>query len=87
MTSHDLRQYMADIPVHDHQGLLDYLFLHIPTGGFLRAVLSNDLKEACLHADDENRYALWNIVAFLCNHAPSDAWGSAEKYTAWMERK
>lgn len=35
-------------------GLKRYVEHHTPTGGFLRAVLENDLREACARADDEN---------------------------------
>jgi hypothetical protein len=57
-----------------------------PVGGFLTAVLSNDLKEAFMRADDENRADLFEIVGYCYNELPSPCWGSPEKVNAWMER-
>lgn len=60
-----------------------YIEHHQPTGGFLQAVLSNQLKEAFGRADTDNLTNLQAFVAFLNWEAPSDCWGSAEKYQAW----
>jgi hypothetical protein len=56
----------------------------VETGGFLRAVLSNDLKEACLRADEENQEALYQIVKYIWNHLPAACWGSPAKVEAWL---
>lgn len=58
-----------------------------PTGGFLRAVLSNDLKEAFGRADEENQAAMLEIVQYCYNEIPSVCWGSPEAVTSWLERK
>jgi len=52
-------------------------------GDFLRAVVSNDLFQACGRADDINRPLLPEWVRFFYNHAPGDCWGSKEKMEAW----
>jgi len=57
----------------------------IPTGGFLRAILANDLKEACARADSYNRHSLFYIVEYCCNEIPSNSWGSYEKVDCWIE--
>lgn len=58
-----------------------------PTGGFLQAVLENDLSEACAHADEDNARNLFQIVAYVYNEMPSVCWGSPQKVAAWLKRK
>lgn len=55
-----------------------------PTGGFLEAVLSNDLCEAIGRADGTNGPALAHILAFAYNELPSSCWGSPAKYNNWV---
>jgi predicted nucleotidyltransferase len=59
----------------------------VPTGDFLRAVLSNDLMSAMGRADIYNRACLFEIATYIYNTVPADAWGSREKYKAWIDRK
>lgn len=56
-----------------------------PTGGFLAAVLSNDLKDACARADSDNRHAIFDIVSYIYNNLPSGCWGSRERVRAWID--
>lgn len=58
-----------------------------PTGGFLRAVLSNDLTEACARADQRNQRQLHEIVTYIYNNLPMICWGSPEKVNAWLAKK
>ncbi len=58
---------------------------HCPTGGFLRAVLQNDLKEAIFRADDDNILVLPEIIRYCYNEIPHCCWGSSEKVRAWMD--
>jgi hypothetical protein len=74
------------IPLHCRLGLRDYIEHGHETGGFLYAVLSNDLKMAVRQADDHNRTQLHNYVTFLYRHAPLQCWGSPERVAAWIER-
>lgn len=60
---------------------------HFPPGGFLQAVISNDLKESLGRADDNNREEIFRIVSFFYNEAPSDCWGSVEKLHLWCDPK
>lgn len=73
------------IPEHMREGLVAYVLRRRRTGDFLRAVLENNLKEACDRADDENKRALFAYVFFLYNHAPTSAWGSPANVKAWLE--
>jgi hypothetical protein len=75
------------IPEATAKGLLRYLDHHIRPGSFLCAVLCNDLKESLGCADDENTASLQALVAYLYNEVPSAAWGSPEKFTAWLEAR
>lgn len=75
------------IPVRMMPGLKRYLEDHIPPGDFLKAVIQNDLKEACARADDENIINLPAYVAYLYNHAPIGSWGSINNYKNWIAKK
>jgi hypothetical protein len=74
------------LPEHMHIGLTDYLVNHIPTGGFLQAVLSNNLMSACARADDWNQRALPVYAAFLYSYAPRESYGSPEAYAHWINK-
>ncbi len=66
------------------EGLIGWIIHgHMP-GGFLTAVLENDLAEAATRAD--RTQPLWDLVIFLSMHAPKPCWGSKEKVTAWELR-
>jgi len=65
--------------------LLLYLSDGVPTGGFLRSVLANDLMEAVGLADCDNLEALPHIVSWVYSHVPLLARGSYEKVDAWLK--
>jgi hypothetical protein len=73
------------IPERMMGGLTRYVDHGIEPGGFLTAVISNDLKEAVSRADDENLAKLPAYVAWLYNEAPRGCWGSRENMQRWME--
>lgn len=54
-------------------------------GHFLQAVLKNDLKEACMRADDENIANLPAYAAYLYVEAPAGCHGSPEQVKAWLK--
>jgi len=62
-----------------------YLEFHLPPGGFLQSVLTNDLKGAVGSADPQNIDLLPLYVNFLTWHIPSHAWGSREKVLRWTQ--
>lgn len=58
------------IPEHTRSGIMQYVEHGIQPGGFLTAVLSNDLYNATGRADRENLAALPAIVMWFANHCP-----------------
>lgn len=77
---------LGSVPADLHGGLIRYILDGVPTGGFLLAVLSNDLRQACDRADHVNKLYIAQIVGFLNTHAPADCWGSAERVVAWLKQ-
>lgn len=77
----------CDVPEHDIGGLVDYVLEHVPTGGFLRRLLCNDLFGAVGKADKDNRLALPQICQFIYNAFPPGSFGSAELYEEWIAKR
>ena len=73
------------IPQRTKDALDRYATQHIDTGGFLRAVLTNDLFSAINRADRENLAALVEICEYIYNELPSECWGNEAKVWAWMQ--
>lgn len=62
-----------------------YVQHRIPTGGFLRAVLSNDLMESFKRADFENTRDMHEIVSYIYNKLPMSCHGSPEAVEKWLD--
>lgn len=77
----ELRETGKHLPLID--SLLEYVFNNCPTGGFLSAVLENDLSGAINRADLENRRCIADYVIFIWNYLPRDCWGSKERVDNW----
>ncbi len=89
MEKHKIAEFLFQgqtIPDYMHDGLIRYIDYGILPGDFLRAVISNDLKEACSRADSNNMWVLPVYIAYLYNNAPCACWGSKEKMIAWNAR-
>lgn len=69
------------------QSLNMWVMNKILPGGFLTAVLENNLKEACARADSYNRATLFEIVEYCYMNIPAPCWGSPEKVRAWLNEK
>jgi len=76
----------SQIPERMCGGIERYIEHGIKPGGFLSAVICNDLQAAVARADDENINLLPVYCAYFYNHAPSPCWGSVNKMMAWMQR-
>jgi len=61
-----------------------YVNEHAHPGGFVRAVLENNLTQAYGYADAENFASLKEIVKYCYWEIPGDCWGSPEKVRAWL---
>lgn len=73
------------LPGHMQEGVKLWIEKGIATGGFLCAVIENNLKESFMRADSINRERLLDIVGFFYYEAPSACWGSAEKAKEWRK--
>ena len=78
-------QYLAAIPLHMHNGLGAYIVHGQAPGTFLSAVIENDLKTACLHADDQNKHCLFHYANFFYNCAPGACWGYKGAIEHWQK--
>lgn len=63
----------------------NYVKHGLPPGGFVLAVLMNNLMEAFGRADFENRLSLYQICQYVYNDIPSDCHGSPEQVADWMK--
>lgn len=75
----------AAIPPSIKRGMVDHIKHGAPTGGYLTAVLENDLARAAAKADEYSLAALRDTAAWLWNNAPPECWGSPEKVHQWRE--
>lgn len=62
----------SGIPAHTINGLVSWVYDGNMPGGFLQAVLDNNLIEALGRADSENIVALDAIARFVYNWCPMD---------------
>jgi hypothetical protein len=68
-------------------GLIRYCLYGDEVGGFLTAVLLNDLREAACRADDQNIQILHVYASWLHNTLPNWAWGSDAAMTKWRDAR
>jgi len=72
------------IPTRTKEAIDRYVDRHTPVGGFLEAVLSNNLKESFRRADEENRANLYDIFQYCYWEIPSQCWGSPARVEEWV---
>lgn len=75
---------MVTIPEHTRVSLNNYVCNGIPTGSFLRAVLSNDLFEAFARADSINAANMSKIVTFVYAYVPRCCYGNEATVNEWL---
>lgn len=90
MSAYDIEERLRSticfgVPLHNHNGILRYILYGIEPGGFVCAVIDNDLKECFMRGDEENLSNLRGIVSWFYNHAPEMCWGSPERRKRWQE--
>ena len=74
------------IPYSTRETLDAWIRTGRPMGGFCEAVVSNDLREAFGRADENNRAAMYEIVAYLYNTAPIGSWGRPDCLKSWPKQ-
>lgn len=75
-----------NVPSHTQGALMRYVNDGLHPGGFLTAVITNDLFGAVSRADEWNQQALPGIVMFMFNAMPAASIGSTENMEYWMRR-
>lgn len=66
------------------EGVKLYIEQGILPGSFLRAVISNNLKESFAQADHINQHRMFQIVKWFYAECPIPAWGSEKKMLKWQ---
>lgn len=85
MTREELQEILQNTYLID---TIDGYALHgIPPGGFMKAVLINDLFGAMQRADYWNKNNLQTIVDVITHYLPREAYGNSENYHAWIADK
>ena len=72
------------VPEHLHCSIIDYVMDGCKLGGFLEAVITNNLMGAFRRADAHSLAGLKNLVGWLYNDAPAGCHGSMTKYNDWL---
>lgn len=75
------------LPGYIEDSIRAYIDEGRPTGGFLCAVISNNLSLACALADEDNLWIMPVVWAFLYNEAPSQCWGKPYSFENWTKAK
>ena len=82
---YEVEMELRGLPGYMVPAVFNYLENRKVPGGFLSAVISNDLHGAISNADDQNRRVIRSWLKLLYNEFPGNAWGSKEKLTLWLE--
>ena len=56
-----------------------------PVGGFVTAVLENNLVQAICYADEDNLRDIVEITKWVYQEMPGGAWGSPSKVRGWRD--
>lgn len=80
-------EFNGYVPRHILESLHRYVDHGIRTGGFVEAVLANDLWRALSVADPDSMRALKEIVWCVTSFVPANACGSYENVEDWLSRK
>lgn len=75
------------IPERTKQTIDDYVEHGYNPGGFVSAVLENNLVDAVSRADRENLEHLSEICDYVYWKIPADCWGSTAKVKDWRKKK
>ena len=82
-----MKPYATDygvVGIEEIAAIRRYVDHGILPGGFLQAVLRNDLRDALERADIRNIKILGAYVSYLMNEVPAACWGSPERVECWL---
>ena len=79
----DIREAIPGISDASCQSLAMYLALGVKPGGFMRAMLACDIKDALLRADPTNADLIPDYICYWLV-LPDRCWGSYEAVDAWQ---
>jgi len=68
------------------EGIRRYIEKGLPPGGFLTAIITNDLRGAVEHADYFNINHIPAFVAYFVNEAPGPCYGSKAIMKTWTDK-
>jgi hypothetical protein len=74
-----------NLPCWAVESLKEYVRIGRPVGGFLEAVLSNDLMNAFGRADEGNCRLMFEYAKYVYNKMPMGCHGSRKIYNSWCE--
>lgn len=72
-----------DLDEELRESLIRYAVHGVPTGGFLRAFLANDLMQAIGRADERSQAQFRQLALFVHNWLGSECHGSYDAVDAW----
>lgn len=65
-------------------GIQRYVDDRIRPGGFLDALLANDLKGTVMRADEQTRSELQDILFWCMENLPGPCWGGRKEVEKWL---
>lgn len=75
------------IPEHMRPGMISFAHHGVLPGGFMQAVLRNDLYDAAGRADSTNSMIMHIYASVLHNFLPKQSFGSHDAMVAWAEKR
>ena len=77
----------GELPIHTCEAIENYLLYGMRPGGFVEALLANDVHRAVFNGDQVNKHCIWQITYWLVTNAPAQARGSYEQIDNWCSDK
>ncbi len=75
------------VPAHCRVGVQAWIEHGRVPGGFLQAVIKNDLFLAAVRADQINAGAFRDYAHFFYNETPSECYGSKDNFDVWKKHE